>query len=158
MNRIRNCTEVKRRLAAFREGWLSSDDARTIGDHLKECPTCAAEAAADAKLVSALGDLQVDPVSVPTLNLPDRRRRALGWRPALAAAAALALVLLWVGFGRLGRSPGTPLAQGTSVEARAPDEAFSDAHFMLAASDMGADPNRAILLGGIGRKNKERTR
>lgn len=110
---------VLARLDAFLDGDLPSGEQEEMERHLRACVPCAKEAAEMRRLLERARAL---PDSLPpardlwpevAARLPHRggERRRSFWRPALAAAAALAVVLVGL---RLGLGPGGERGDGTA--------------------------------------------
>jgi len=142
-----NCTETRERIVAYRSGWLSPDEQAALAGHLDRCATCRRQLDADARLCEALASLPATEVRVPgweqvraahTAQPPALPRWLLV--PAFGAASAAAALLWLVVVGpHASRTPEpVPQAEASSGIAR-------QAHMMMAASDLGGDPNRAIV-------------
>jgi hypothetical protein len=101
------CPEAVRALGAYVLGALEPDERREVEDHLRRCPTCAAELAEFQGLPALLARVRpedLQPVSVtPSPDLFDRmsaaatggRRRTRAW----AVVAAVVLAVLGVAAG-----------------------------------------------------------
>ena len=117
-----SCREATPLLHEYLDGCLSPAAAVPLKDHLDSCATCGAELAvltSASRLVRALPHVD-SPARVRESVAAEQRRRArrapvlLGWRPALAAAAALIAV------GGLMFARHSPQPEMRSVIARAP--------------------------------------
>lgn len=106
-----NCSEVRRKLAAFTDGGLETEAKELVSLHLDSCPGCREELAQLQRLDSELDllpDVEVKPYFATRLHqrIADRNRRgALGWarRVAVPAGAAVVMLLAAVAGTQLGR-------------------------------------------------------
>ncbi len=142
-----NCAEVQDRIVHRREGWLSRDEAASVDSHLAECENCRRAYEADGQLRAALERLPEREVPAPSWRQVvaargPSRPSAPRWLliPALGAAAASA-ALLWITMF----VPRATAPSGVNVAADSLSDAARQTHMLLAASDLGSDPNRAIV-------------
>lgn len=117
-----SCEEVAPHLQEYVDGCLSPGAAVVLQHHLDSCPTCRVELkvfTSASRLVRAL-PLADSPARVRESIAAEQRRRSrgapvlLGWRPALAAAAAL------MALGALSFLRHSPQAEVRPVVAHAP--------------------------------------
>jgi len=141
------CAEVREKIVARKEGWLKAAEEAAFDAHIAECADCRQEMEIDTRICTVLDTVAERDVPTPAWSEVTRdarrsERRLPRWMliPALGAAAASA-ALLWL----------TTIAP-VHVPSRAPTAspeviaaAASDAHMLMAASQVGADPNRAIV-------------
>lgn len=140
-----SCAEVRERLAAYHEGWLTKEEAKLVADHLHLCQACAQEADLDARVAQELRLLPALPTPAVRWEAPGRKSSWSGWRlavPAAALAAVLGLLLL----PGLPRTTPQPVAGAPTTVDAPNDEALAKAHLAMTSLDLGADPNRAIML------------
>lgn len=140
-----SCAEVSERLAAYHERWLSEDEAQMVAHHLRSCEACAQEAMLDARVAQELRLLPTPPTPAVRWEAPVRESSWSGWRLALPAAA-LATVLGLLLIPGLPRSTPEPVAKVPPAVDTPNDEALAKAHLAMTSLDLGADPNRAIML------------
>jgi hypothetical protein len=68
------CTSISEELSAYLDGELSPDVAAKVAEHLRYCPTCAAEA---AELANIRGMVRALPPAPPRPHLAERTLRAV---------------------------------------------------------------------------------
>ena len=141
------CADVRDNIAARRSGWLSPEHERALDAHLAGCAECRAQMEADARLCDVLQAVEPMGVRVPAwaqvkAAKATRRpmRRPLWVAPALGTAA-LAAAALWMMVGRLGNVGTTAIVASDSL-----DQSARQTHMLLAVSDVGGDPNRAVAV------------
>lgn len=106
-----NCSDVRKKLAAFSDGGLETEAKELVSRHLASCPGCREELAQLRQLDSELDRFAaVEPEPYFTTRvkqrIADRRHgRATGWfrRVAVPAGAALVMTLSAVAGTQLGR-------------------------------------------------------
>lgn len=143
------CDEVRERLAAAHEGWLSPEDEQLLVRHVQSCAACAAEARHDERLVGLLASLAPQPVTAPAWEdvMQHHHNRHRRWVTAPALAMASAAVILAVAFLRHPVEAPRPVASPRVAvqQAASPESDLQTAH-MLVSGGGAADPNRAVLL------------
>lgn len=144
---ITRCAGVREKIVARKEGWLSAAEEAAFDAHIAECSDCRKEMEIDARICAVLDTVAERDVPAPAWarvasKAGTSQRRLPRWLlvPALGAAAA-SVALLWLTTVTPIRSPSHAPAASTETIAAA----ASDAHLLMAASQVGADPNRAIV-------------
>lgn len=97
----RRCERAREWLSLAVDGELSRFERALVDRHLSGCPECAAFGAEVRGFTLALRAAPAERLTHP-VAIPERRRRAVAFRPAQAAVAALAVVA--VGAGTLSSS------------------------------------------------------
>lgn len=142
------CETVQSNIVARQEGWLSAQDAAAFDEHVSACQACRRQLDADTQLRRALEQLTAKDVRTPAWDeVRNRKTSAASGRlprwlfaPALGAAMA-SLTLIWITWQRL--SSHMPLEQVVAVDTLT--DTAPATHMLMAASDLGADANRAIV-------------
>jgi anti-sigma factor RsiW len=97
------CSQDRNALSAYLDGELSADQERSLQEHLRSCPECAAEVAAQVRLRRAM-----KPAASRFAPSADFRRKVQGqlapkrtaasrwlWPAAVAALAVMLLAVVW---------------------------------------------------------------
>ena len=143
-----DCSKVQSEIVARQEGWLSPRDAAAFDQHVAGCQVCRKQLDADTELRRALEVLGAKEVLTPSWpEVRDRNRatpsgRLPKWLLAPALGVALAsLALIWITYRHAPtRIPKEPIVVADTLTSVAPAT-----HMLMTASDLGADPNRAIV-------------
>lgn len=109
-----NCTEIRDRFDAYLAGEIGESERALVESHIAECSDCAAELELASRLDSGLTALPLEscPPSVTNAVLahakanPHPVRRPwwwMNWRPALAGAVAMALLIITGYIGQNGK-------------------------------------------------------
>lgn len=100
-----NCELWQDKIDAFVDSELPADEARHFDQHLRACPACAQETFARQRLKAETrlaGQRYIPSTEFSerlAQRLAPRRKRAFIWIPALASAAAVLLLAVFIGFG-----------------------------------------------------------
>jgi anti-sigma factor RsiW len=100
-----NCELWQDKIDAFVDSELSTDETRQFDEHLRACPACAAETLSRQRLKAhtRLAGQRFAPSAAfenrMLGRLRQKRSRAFVWIPALVSAAAVLLVMLFLGIG-----------------------------------------------------------
>lgn len=146
-----SCEEAAPLLQEYIDGCLSPAAAVPLQHHLDACPTCRAELAvftSATRLVRALPEV-ASPARVREAVAAEQRRRTrrvpafLGWRPALAAAAALIAV---GGLALLRHSPQAELSPTVAQAPAAPQMPVSDS---LDVASLSQQPDAVEGAGDV---------
>ena len=98
-----NCELWQDKIDAFVDAELSADEARSFDEHLRSCPACAQETFARQRLKAEtrLAGQRYVPTAEFAEQVAQRiapkRKRSVVWMPALASAAAVLLLAIFVG-------------------------------------------------------------
>lgn len=150
----RECARAREQITAYREGWLRRTGRQALEEHLADCPECRRELQREEVLCRTLAALPQDapaPITwaqVRAAHPSPRSAEARSLRrPLLAAATALiALLMLMLNLENGPRNGSVRPPENGMISAATADAAFADAHLLVSASEMTADPNRAVLL------------
>jgi anti-sigma factor RsiW len=97
------------------DGELSRFERILLARHLRACATCAEQAAAIAAITERLRAAPLEPIPAPIVVTRPHRRA--GWFVSSAvAAAAVALVAVWLGISSVGpaQAPGPEIVPGSA--------------------------------------------
>lgn len=165
MGNDRECRSVQEQVAAYSGGWLSASMRARVEAHLDACERCAAVYRLDDRLREALSAIPQD--IAPAASWAQARQAASAVRPspvrrrpalALAAAGAAAFCALLLFRGEMRTPPHQPASTTQPGLAIAPQSTWVDAHDLLSAGEVTADPNRAVVLLYASRRRDQAVR